>query len=323
MPEVGAFGFVESNELRGLRREGSGKRGEFARSTLADFGSAFCADAKVPGIRWEFSLKRGGGGLGGILFGFEKKMHQLRADEIDGGSAKWRAFDKIAENESIFVGAKRNDEAAAPRRFRKSAEVEASDDRESTKRADEKLVKVVAGDVFDDAATAFAEAAGAVNKIGADEEVARGAVRMAKRRVDTGSDDATDGGFEIERNRQREELFLFVEGSGEVVETGSGIHAYGEIAGIVVGNLVEAGHIEGDVVTGRRHADFEFGAIAAGDEGEFFERGKADDFGDLLGSGWFSDGRRSDLVDDVLGPDCRIGNDLRSADGGFEAGGEI
>ena len=50
VPKVGAFGFIERDELRvfcfGKRYEAS----EFARSPFADFGSAFDADAEMPGI---------------------------------------------------------------------------------------------------------------------------------------------------------------------------------------------------------------------------------------------------------------------------------
>ena len=221
------------------------------------------------------------------------------------------------------MGAGREHEATASGRGRKGAEIEACDDGERAERADEKFVEVVAGYVFDDAAAAFAKATGAIYEFGTDQEIARGAIRMTKRGIDAGSDDAADGGFEIKRDGKREKLFLFVEGSGEVVEIGASIDADGEIAGIVVCDLVEAGRVEGNVVAGRWHADTEFGAVAAGDEGEFFESGKTDNFCDSLGGGWFGDGGGGDFVDGVLRADCGISNDLRRTDGGFEAGGEI
>lgn len=221
---------------------------EFAGGAFTNFGSAFDADAEVPGIRGEFSLKRGGRRLRTIFFGFEEELHELRADEIYGYGAKGCGLNKFAESKSIFVGAKRDDEAEARWRGRKSTEVEASDDRESAERTDEKFVEVVAGDVFNDAATAFAEAAGAVHKFRADKKIARGAIGMAKRRINTRSDDAADGGFEIKRDRKREKLFLLVERSGEVVEIGASVHADREIAGIIVGDLVEGGHVQSDVV---------------------------------------------------------------------------
>jgi len=323
VPEVGAFGFVENDELCVLCLGRCGETIQFAGGALADFRSAFDTDTKMPGIREEFSLKRGGGRFGGIFFGFEEKLHELRAEEIDRSWAKRRAFDEVVESESVFVGVKRDDEAAARWRRRKSAEVESRDNRERAERADEEFVEVIAGDIFNDAAAAFAEAARAVHKFRADEEVARGAVRMAKRGVDAGGNDPADGGFEIKRDGEREKLLLLVEGSGEVVEIGAGIGADGEIARIVMGDLVKAGHVEGDVVTRRRHADLEFGAMAAGDKGESFEGGEADDFGDLFGGGGFGDDGRNDFINGVLRADCWIGSDVRSADGGFEAGSEI
>ncbi len=322
MPEVGAFGCVKRDELRRLH-SGSVELSEFARGALADFGSAFNADAEMPIIRRKPVVKGRGGRFGRVLFGFEKELHELRADEIARSGANWRAFDEIGEGESVFVRAKRDDEAAAGRRSRKSAEVEPRDDGQSAERADEKFVKVVARDILDHASPAFAEAAGAVNELGADEEIARGPVRMAKGGIHPGCDDAADGGLEIERNGEREELTLFVERGGEVVEAGAGIHADREIAGIVVGDLMESRQVEGDVVTRGRHANFEFGAVAAGDESEFFERGEADDFGNLFGGRWFSYGRRNDFVSGVLRTYRRIGSDMRSAEDGLEAGSEI
>ena len=323
VPEVGAFGVVEGNELCGLRRASSSKLSKFAGGTVADFGSAFDAHAEVPGIHWEFSLEGSGWRFGRILFGFEEELHEMRTDEIDRSSTNWRVLDNLVESESVFRGAERDSEAAARSRGRKRAEVEPSDDGESAEGADEKFVKIIAGDIFDHAAAAFAEAAGAIYKFGADEEVARGAVRMAKRGVDARGDDAADGGFKIERDGKREELFLFVERSGEVVEIGAGVHADREITGIVVGDLVEAGHVESNVVAGGRHADFKFGAMAAGDEGEFFEGGEADDFGYLLGRSWLRYGGGNDFVDGILRADCWIGIGVRSADSGFEADSEI
>ena len=72
VPEVGTFRFSESCEFRGLCCRRSAELGEFAGGALADFGIAFYADAKVPAIHWEFSLKRGGWRCRRILFGFEE-----------------------------------------------------------------------------------------------------------------------------------------------------------------------------------------------------------------------------------------------------------
>src|SRR5207244_12739181 len=109
------------------------------------------------------------------------------------------------------------------------------------KRADQELGEVVAGDVFDEAATALTEATGAVDKFRANQEVPGSAVGMAKRGVHAGGDDASDGGFEVKRDREWQELFLLVERSGEVVEVGFGIVADGGVAGIVMSVWVGGG----------------------------------------------------------------------------------
>lgn len=243
VPEVGAFGFVENDELRVLcfrkRRDAS----EFSGSAITHLGSAFDADAKMPGVCGKFSLKRRCRRLGRIPLGFEEELQKLGADHLDGGGNERRPPDAIAEPQSIVGRGKREDEASARGRCGKSAEVEAGDDRKSAERADQELVEIVAGDVLDDAAAALAEPACAIDKFPANEEVPSRAVSMAKRRVHAGGDDAPDGGLEIKRDREGQELFLLVERSGEVVEIGSGIDAYGEVTGIVMSDLVEAGHV--------------------------------------------------------------------------------
>ena len=63
--------------------------------------------------------------------------------------------------------------------------------------------------------------------------------------------------------------------------------------------------------------------MAARNEGEFFESGETDDFGDFFGRSRLGDGGRKDLVNGVLDADCGIGTDTKGADGGFEASSEI
>lgn len=127
MPEVGAFGFVEGDELGVFGVGRCGEAIEFSGGALADFESAFDAHAKVPGIRGEFSQEGGGGRLVSILFGFEKELHEVGADQINGSRAKCRGFDKLAKSDSVFVIVKRDDKASARGRCGKSAEVEARD----------------------------------------------------------------------------------------------------------------------------------------------------------------------------------------------------
>lgn len=319
MPEVGAFGFVERGELDVLGFGESGEVGKITSRAVADFWRAFDADTEMPGIGGKLSLERREWRLVRTFFGVEEKLHEVWTDEFDGSRAERRVFDECAEGQNDFGSPGRGDEAAAGRRGRKSSEVEAGDHCESAERADKKLVKVVAGDVFDDAAAALAELAGAVDEFRANEEIAGGAVRKPKRRIDARSDDAADGGFEIERNGERKKLFSIVERDGEIVEIGAGIDAEREVAGIVVCDLVDAGHVEGEVVAGGRHADAEFSAIAAGDEGEFFESGETDDFGNFFGGGRFCDGGRREIVYGVFAAGYRVCGNVISADESFKA----
>ncbi len=70
-------------------------------------------------------------------------------------------------------------------------------------------MEVVAGDVFDDAAAALGESAGAGDEFGADQEVARGAVKLTQRGVDAGGDCAADGAVGIPGDEERQELMVF------------------------------------------------------------------------------------------------------------------
>lgn len=298
---------VENSALDVICGGFGGQGGQFAGRAIADFRGTFHTDAKMPGIRGEFPLQGRGGWIGKVFFGVEKKLHKLRADELNGCGSERRMSDEALKMKSVFRGPKGGHESAAGGRGRKGAEVEARDDREGAERADKKLVEIIAGDIFDDAAAAFAELAGAVNKFRADQEVPGGAVGVAKSGIQTGSDDAADGGIEIERHGERKELLLIVERNGKVIEVGACVHAESEVAGIVVGDLVEGSHLESDVIARRRHADIELGAIAAGDDGELFESGEADDFSDFLGRSWSCNGRGKNFVDGVGGANRGIG----------------
>ena len=128
VPEVGAFGSVENDELR-VFCFGKGRDArEFARSAVAYFRSAFDADAKMPGVCGKFSLKRRRRRLRRILLGFEEEFEKPGADYVDGSGRERRLLDEIAERKSIFGRGKREDETAARGRRRKGAEVEAGDD---------------------------------------------------------------------------------------------------------------------------------------------------------------------------------------------------
>lgn len=102
VPEVGTFGLIESRELHVFCSGRSGEARELAGGTFADFGCAFGANAEMPGIGGEFSLERRSRSLGGIFFGVEEELHELRAEQLDGGRTEGRFLDEFAENESVF-----------------------------------------------------------------------------------------------------------------------------------------------------------------------------------------------------------------------------
>lgn len=116
---------------------------------------------------------------------------------------------------------------------------------------------------------------------------------------------------------------MFVERSGEVVEMGTRVHADGEVAGIIMGDLVKTGHVEGDVIAGRRHAEFEFGAMPAGNEGEFFVGRELNYRGDFFGGGRFHDGRGNDFIDSVLSADGTIDREVMGSKCVFQARDEV
>src|ERR1700722_2371480 len=99
----------------------------------------------------------------------------------------------MARTESRFVVRESGEKSLRGCGEREGAEVEAGDDSERAAGADEKFVKVVAGDVFYNAATRFDLRAVAVDKFGAEEKITRGAISVAQWRVESGRDCATDG----------------------------------------------------------------------------------------------------------------------------------
>ncbi len=253
-----------------------------------------------------------------------KNLGKTWADDIESQRGEWRLSDGSAKSKRAFSIEERGDEAAAAcERGRKRAKVEASDDREGAERADEEFVEVVAGDVLDDAAAALGDGAGAGDEFGADQEIAGSAVELAERRVDAGGEHAADSAAGIPGNEERKELMVFEQSGVQFCDGRAGAGAESEVAGIVVDDLVESGHIESDVVAGGRHADAEFGARAARDKGEFFKRGEANDFGDLFSGSRYCNGGGDDFVYGIVGMCGGIGENMRSAEDGFQCGDEI
>ena len=125
-------------------------------------------------------------------------------------------------------------------------------------------MEVVAGDIFYDAAAGFDLCAVAVDEFGAEEKIARGAVGVAQRRIETGRDGAADGGVRVVGNEQREKLILLAQHRVELRERHARADADGEVGGIVVGDVIERGEIERDVVASRSRRAEKFSASADG-----------------------------------------------------------
>jgi len=121
------------------------------------------------------------------------------------------------------------------------------------------------------------------------------------------------------RDEKGEKLVVLIEGGIQFRQGDSGFRADGEVAGIVMGDLVKSSHVQCDVVARGGDADGELGAIAAGNEGELFESGEADDFGDFFGGGGFCDDGGQDFVDGVVGAGCGIDQNVRGSDDGSKA----
>src|ERR1700684_1198728 len=131
---------------------------------------------------------------------------------------------------------------------RERAEVEARDDCQGTARTDEQFMQVVAGDIFYDAAAGFDLRAVAVDEFRAEEKIARGAVGVAQRRIETTRDGAADRCLRVIGNEQREKLIVLAQHRVELRERHARANTDGQISGIVVGDVIERGEIESDVI---------------------------------------------------------------------------
>src|SRR5580704_4981791 len=205
------------------------------------------------------------------------------------------------------MGGERGEESARRKWRWKSAEVEARDYRESAERAHEKFMQVVTGDVFYDAAAAFHAGTSAVDEFGAEKEIASGTKGVAERGVDAGSDRATESRSQVVRDQEREKLVALKKGGIQFCYGHTGVRGDGEVGWVVVCDLVQAGHVQCDVVPGGGRADGKLGARASGDHCEAFFCGETDDFGGFFGGGGPSDGRGRDTVN-------RVGRNVSSGD---------
>ena len=269
----------------------------------------------MPGVFWQEAGEWSRRWIvSGRFFEVENKLQELRADEFHGSGGEWRSCNQAGKIKSLRGGGEGGYESAGFWRDGKGAQIQARDNGESTERTDEEFVEVVAGYIFDHAPATFAERAGAIDIVSSEKKIAHRAIGMSKRGIDAGSDDAADSRFKIKRDGKREKLLLLIERRGKIVEICAGINADNEVAGIVVGDFVESGHVDGDVVAAGGHADIDFGAIAAGDERELFQGGEAHDFGDFHGVRWPDDDGGNNFVDGIFAAHGRVSGDMGRAE---------
>src|SRR5580704_695112 len=139
-------------------------------------------------------------------------------------------------------------------------------------------MNVVSRDIFHHAAAALRDYAFACDELHAEEVIARGAVELAQRTVDTLGDGSSDGGLRLIRRAERQELTVLCENSAEFVQGDSRFDTESQIAGIIGNDAIKASHVQRDVVLARRQAHFEFCAGASRDDGELFLRCEFYDF---------------------------------------------
>src|SRR5207302_7992477 len=140
------------------------------------------------------------------------------------------------------------------------AEVQSRDDRQSSERADQEFVQVVAGDIFHDAAAALRNDSLACNKLSTEQKILRRAMSISHWRVCGCGDDSTKRGALRKRRRERQELPLF---AGVAIELSVGyarLNAQREIVRLVGYHAVQCRNIERKIVSVWRHADVQVGS---------------------------------------------------------------
>src|SRR5580692_11291569 len=159
------------------------------------------------------------------------------------------------------------------------SKVQPGDDGECPERSNQQFVKVIAGNILYDAPTALANLTFSVNELRANQKIARRPVLLTTGGIDSRGDSPSDGSAFMARDTQREKLPLFLENQLQRPQRLARIHAQGEIAGVIMGNLRKASHVEGKIVSQGGHADAKLAAAAACQQGQLFARGHSHDFG--------------------------------------------
>ena len=178
--------------------------------------------------------------------------------------------------------------------FRKGegAKVQARDGSECPVRTHQQFVQVVAGNIFHHAAAAFAALAAAVDKFGANQEIACSAVLEAQYGVDTRGDCAADGCAFAARDGQREELVLCGKDFRQLMQRQARVHTHCQVRGIVMSHLAETSHVQRQVIVAWGHTHFQFASRPAADQRQLLRCRKARRFRNFFSGLWFQHGER-------------------------------
>ena len=102
-----------------------------------------------------------------------------RTDEIHESQLQRRFHDCAAKSQGAREIGKSSQKHSPTRRQWKRAEVQSRDDGQSSERADQEFVQIVAGDIFHDASAALRDDALASNKLHAEQEILRRAMSIS------------------------------------------------------------------------------------------------------------------------------------------------
>ena len=166
-----------------------------------------------------------------------------------------RFRDRAAKSKRARCLGKRRDEHFLTGRQWKRAEIQSRDHPQGPQRADEELVKVIAGNIFDHAATTFRNDAFSRDELDPQQKIPRGTVPVTKRRIRSRANDSSDRSAFRKWRSKRQELTLFAECPIEFGISHAWLDAEGKIARLESEHAVHLRKVESEIVRVRRHAD--------------------------------------------------------------------
>ncbi len=212
-------------------------------------------------------------GLGALVGGhpLDERGHGDRAVDLRPVDLE-RARLKLGAGDGADVrkGAEAGDGGGDPgtgRGHRVEPERRLRDDAERAEGAGEQLAEVVPGDVLDDLAARPGDRAVGEHDRDADQQVARRAVPQAAWSGGRGGERAADG-RPLDGDIEGELLARLAEGVGECLRRDPGLHAYDEVTGDVLQDLVQAAGVQQQVAALGRGAPVHLGAGAHREHGE-------------------------------------------------------